>query len=114
MLYGDDDDDDDIVDVMCYIIKSVINCFRAKEQVKERIQALSASLNPNPSAPNENVVDGQTQNGHLATDEELEACYLSDQEANSWEDVKELLVLEHSMKQFIYVLVLRLLKTFLR
>ena len=79
---------------------NLLNCFRAKEQVKERIQALSASLNPNPSAPSENVVDGQSQNGHLATDEELEACYLADQEGTSWEDVKELLVLEHSMKQF--------------
>jgi len=56
-------------------------------------------LNPNPSAPSENVVDGQSQNGHLS-DEELEACYLADQEGTSWEDVKELLVLEHSMKQF--------------
>ena len=84
-----------------------INCFRAKEQVKERIQALSASLNPNPSAPSEDLADGQIQNGHLATDEELEACYLTDQEGTAWEDVKELLVLEHSMKQFIYLLVLR-------
>ncbi|XP_020602006.1 spartin-like isoform X2 [Orbicella faveolata] len=72
----------------------------AKEQVKERIQALSASLNPNPSAPSEDMADGQSQNGHLATDEELEACYLADQEGTSWEDVKELLVLEHSVKMF--------------
>ena len=83
-----------------------INCFRAKDQVKERIQALSASLNPDPSAPSENVVDGQSQNGHLATDEELEACYLADQEGTPWEDVKELLVLEHSIKQFICLLAL--------
>ena len=43
------------------------------------------------------MVDGLSQNGHLATDEELEECYLTDQEGASWEDVKELLVLEHSM-----------------
>lgn len=67
---------------------------------------MSASLNPNPSAPSEDMADGQSQNGHLATDEELEACYLADQEGTSWEDVKELLVLEHSMKQFICLLVL--------
>ncbi|KAL9967813.1 hypothetical protein ACROYT_G026110 [Oculina patagonica] len=72
----------------------------AKEQVKERIESLSASMNTAPSAPSEAVVDGPGQNGHLATDEELEACYLTDQEGTSWEDVKELLVLEHSVKMF--------------
>lgn len=54
-------------------------------------------MNTAASAPSEAVVDGPSQNGHLATDEELEACYLTDQEGTSWEDVKELLVLEHSM-----------------
>lgn len=63
-------------------------------------------MNPNPSAPSEDIADGQSQNGHLATDEELEACYLTDQERTSWEDVKELLVLDHSMKQFVCLLVL--------
>ena len=53
-------------------------------------------MNAAPSAPSEEVVDGQSQNGHLATDEELEACYL-DHDAKPWEDVKELLVLEHCM-----------------
>ena len=65
--------------------------------MKERIESLSASANATPSAPSESVVDGISQNGHLATDEELEECYLTDQEGASWEDVKELLVLEHSM-----------------
>lgn len=63
-------------------------------------------MNPSPSAPSEDIADGQSQNGHLATDEELEACYLTDQERTSWEDVKELLVLDHSMKQFVCLLVL--------
>lgn len=64
-------------------------------------------MNPSPSAPSEDIADGQSQNGHLATDEELEACYLTDQERTSWEDVKELLVLDHSMKHFVCLLVLR-------
>ena len=63
-------------------------------------------MKPNPSAPSEDIADGQSQNGHLATDEELEACYLTDQEGTSWEDVKELLVLDHSMKQFVCLLIL--------
>jgi len=63
-------------------------------------------LNRNPSAPSEDIADGQSQNGHLATDEELEACYLTDQEGTSWEDVKELLVLDHSMKQSVCLLVI--------
>ena len=48
------------------------------------------SLNA-PSAPSEEVVDGLSQNGHLPSGEEPEA------QGASWEDVKELLVLEHSM-----------------
>ena len=67
--------------------------FRAKDQVKERIEALSASINA-PSAPSEDVVDSLSQNGHLTTEEELEI--LSHDEGTPWEDVKELLVLEDS------------------
>ena len=66
---------------------------RAKEQVKERIEAITASLNA-PSAPSEEEVDGLHQNGHPA-DAELQT---------PWEDVKELLVLENcKYKYLIYV-----------
>lgn len=65
----------------------------AKDQVKERIDAITVSLNA-PSAPSEEVVDGLSQNGHLPSGEEPEA------QGASWEDVKELLVLEHSVKMF--------------
>lgn len=65
----------------------------AKDQVKERIEAITASLNA-PSAPNEEIVDGQGQNGNLANGEQAE------EQSAAWEDVKELLVLEHSVKMF--------------
>lgn len=67
--------------------------FRAKDQVKERIDTLSASINA-PSAPSEDVVDTVNQNGHLTTEDQLEI--LSHDDGNPWEDVKELLVLEDS------------------
>lgn len=69
----------------------------ARDQVKERIDALSASVNA-PSAPSEDVVDSVSQNGHLTTEEELEI--LSHDDGTPWEDVKELLVLENSVKMF--------------
>ena len=47
-----------------------------------------------PSAPSEEIVDGQSQNGSLANGEAE-----SQEKENSWEDVRELLVLEHSMSQ---------------
>ena len=70
-----------------------MNSFRAKEQVKERIEAINVSMNA-PSAPSEEIVDGQSQNGSLANGEAE-----SQEKENSWEDVRELLVLEHSMSQ---------------
>ena len=72
-----------------------MNSSRAKEQVKERIEAIQVSLNA-PSAPSEEVVDGLHQNGHLANGEEPEA------QGATWEDVKELLVLEHSRLHCIH------------
>lgn len=69
----------------------------AKDQVKERIDTLSASINA-PSAPSEDVVDTVNQNGHLTTEDQLEI--LSHDDGNPWEDVKELLVLEDSVKMF--------------
>ena len=71
----------------------ILYFFRAKDQVKERIHALSASINA-PSAPSEDVVDTVNQNGHLTTEDQLEI--LSHDDGNPWEDVKELLVLEDS------------------
>lgn len=71
----------------------ILYFFRAKDQVKERIDALSASINA-PSAPSEDVVDTVNQNGHLTTEDQLEI--LSHDDGNPWEDVKELLVLEDS------------------
>lgn len=56
------------------------------------MEAITASLNA-PSAPNEEIVDGQGQNGNLADGEQAE------EQSAAWEDVKELLVLEHSMSQ---------------
>ena len=64
--------------------------YRAKEQVKERVEAITASLNA-PSAPSEEVVDGLHQNGHSESAEQPE------EQEKPWEDVKELLVLENSM-----------------
>ena len=69
-----------------------MNYSRAKEQVKERIEAINVSMN-SPSAPSEEIVDGQSQNGYLANGEEPQ------EQENSWQDVKELLVLEHCMSQ---------------
>ena len=69
-----------------------MNSSRAKEQVKERIEAINVSMNA-PSAPSEEIVDGQSQNGYLANGEAPQ------EKENSWEDVRELLVLEHSMLQ---------------
>lgn len=71
----------------------ILYFFRAKDQVKERIDTLSASINA-PSAPSEDVVDTVNQNGHLTTEDQLEI--LSHDDGNPWEDVKELLVLEDS------------------
>ena len=64
---------------------------RAKEQVKERVEAITASLNA-PSAPSEEVVDGLHQNGHIS-----ESAEQPEEQEKPWEDVKELLVLENSM-----------------
>lgn len=65
----------------------------AKEQVKERVEAITASLNA-PSAPSEEVVDGLHQNGHSESAEQPE------EQEKPWEDVKELLVLENSVRMF--------------
>lgn len=68
----------------------------AKEQVKERIDAITATTVLNaPSAPSEDVVDNLSQNvRHLANGVEPEA------QGTPWEDVKELLVLENCVKMF--------------
>ena len=63
--------------------------FRAKDQVKERIAAIDASLSA-PSAPSAEVVVDQIENGCHDDPGEKE-------DENTWEDVKELLVLENSM-----------------
>ena len=70
-----------------------MNSSRAKEQVKERIDAITATTVLNaPSAPSEDVVDNLSQNvRHLANGVEPEA------QGTPWEDVKELLVLENCM-----------------
>lgn len=65
--------------------------FRAKDQVKERIAAIDASLST-PSAPSAEVVVDQIENGcHDDPGDRQE------EDENTWEDVKELLVLENSM-----------------
>ncbi|XP_015778112.1 PREDICTED: spastin-like [Acropora digitifera] len=62
----------------------------AKDQVKERIAAIDASLSA-PSAPSAEVVVGQIENGcHDDPGDRQE------EDENTWEDVKELLVLENS------------------
>ena len=58
--------------------------------MKERVEAITASLNA-PSAPSEEVVVGLHQNGHSERPEQPE------EQEKPWEDVKELLVLENSM-----------------
>lgn len=66
----------------------------AKDQVKERIAAIDASLST-PSAPSAEVVVDQIENGcHDDPGDRQE------EDENTWEDVKELLVLENSVKMF--------------
>lgn len=65
----------------------------AKEQVKERIDAITLSLGA-PSAPSAEIADGLSQNGYHANGDE------PDEHATTWEDVQELLVLENSVKMF--------------
>ena len=77
-----------------------MNSSRAKEQVKERIDAITATTVLNaPSAPSEDVVDNLSQNvRHLANGVEPEA------QGTPWEDVKELLVLENCMLCVVLVI----------
>ena len=77
-------------DISRHLLIGSLISHRAKEQVKERVEAITASLNA-PSAPSEEVVDGLHQNGHSASAEQPE------EQEKPWEDVKELLVLENSM-----------------